>query len=62
MKFNSDTAKIKYNAGMSKQALEDGFERVADGADPFAYANRNPRTQGWRDAPPPVLDDIEVDD
>jgi hypothetical protein len=54
MKFTKDSSKVNWYPGTTKQALDQGYERVTDGTDPFGYANRNPKTQGWRDAPPDV--------
>ena len=41
MKFNSDSAKMKFNAGMSKEALDQGYEVVpSEGNFAGTVANR----------------------
>jgi hypothetical protein len=50
MPFNSDTAGIKHNSGMSKSDIDQGFERLDSGADNdvFKPSRQEPNNQGWR--------------
>lgn len=58
MAFTTETATIKHNYGMSKADVDQGFERLDDQADNkvFGKSIRDPKHQGWHDAPPMMME------
>lgn len=62
MKFDSDSAKMKFNAGMSKKALEDGYDIVPSEGQFFAGTMANKRlrlTDPWEEVGMVEPDDME---
>ncbi len=61
-KFTSTTATLKHNGGLSKDYLDQGFERLDSEADrkAFVWSRQCPEMQGWRN-PPPEASEMEMD-
>jgi hypothetical protein len=56
MKLTKDSSKVNWYPGTSKEACDQGYEKLDATADErmFRANEQSPREQGWRDAPMPT--------